>query len=229
MSKNESIRIYKFGDDELWQMADALAGSMLRDAADFATRMVTSPRIAEITALSTQFKNLPTDPELLGIISTATEVKDATALDLRKKVSTVRSMAATKFGENGKFRTFDFGALADLPDTDLYRTAKRVARVGTGFLADLASEGLTAAMLADIVTLATTLDTNIDTMEAAIENRDIKTQERVIVGNNLWNTMVKYADVGKSLFEFTDEARYNDYVLIETPAPKPPDTPSPTP
>jgi hypothetical protein len=229
MSKNESVRDYNISDDELWQKGDALVASMQRDATDFATRMVTGARTAEITALSTQFKNLPTDPELLGVITTATEVKDATALDLRKKVSTVRNMAITKFGETGKFKTFDFGELARLPDSDLYRTAKRVARVGTGFLADLASEGLTAAMLADIVTLATTLDTNIDTMEAAVENRDIKTQERVIVGNNLWNTMVKYANVGKSLYEFSDEARYNDYVLTDTPSPLQTDTATPTP
>ncbi len=227
MSKNELIRDYTIGDDEVWQQADSLVQSMQRDATDFAARMVDATRIAEITTLSTQFKNLPTDPELLGIISTATEIKDATALQLRQKISSVRNMAETKFGNNGKFRTFDFGELSRLPDSDLYRTAKRVVRVGTSFLADLASEGLTAAMLTQITTLATTLDTNIDTMEAAVENRDIKTQERVTVGNSLWAAMVKYANVGKSLYEFTDEAKYNDYVLTPSAAPTPPATPNP--
>ncbi|MCX6209878.1 MAG: hypothetical protein NTZ59_10410 [Bacteroidetes bacterium] len=226
MSKNESVRDYKFGDDELWQKADALVGSIQRDIADFAPRKVDAVRIGEIATIVTQFKNHPTDQELLGVVSTATETKDATALELRKKLSAVRNMAVTKYGQNGKYKTFDFGALSELPDTDLYRTAKRVVRVGTSFLVELASEGLTAAMLTEITTLATTLDTNLDTMEAAIENRDIKTQERVAIGNNLWNTMVKYANVGKSIYEFTDEARYNDYVLIDDSTP--PNTP-PTP
>jgi glucose-6-phosphate isomerase len=88
--------------------------------------------------------------------------------------------------------------------------------VGTSFLADLASEGLTAAFLTEITNLADKLDKQIDDMEAANENRDIKTQERVVLGNNLWNTMVKYANIGKSLYEFSDEARYNDYVLTES-------------
>jgi hypothetical protein len=212
------------GDDTLWQKADALAASMQRDIADFTIRRVDAARISEVTSIVTDFKNHPTDQELLGLVSTATEIKDATALELRKKISTVRNIAATKYGENGKFRTFDFGPLSDLPDTDLYRTARRVVRVGTSFLADLASEGLTAAMLTEITTLATSLDSNIDAMEATIENRDIKTQERVIIGNKLWNTMVKYANVGKSIYEFTDEARYNDYVLIDE-APDAPPTP----
>jgi hypothetical protein len=225
MSKNESIRDFNISDDELWQKGDALVGSMQRDAADFATRKVDATRINEIATLNDKFKNLPTDPELLGLISTATEVKDATALELRKKISAVRSMAETKFGNNGKFRTFDFGALADLPDSDLYRTAKRVVRVGNSFLSDLASEGLTTAMLTDITNLAITLDTNIDGVAAAEENRDIKTQERVNTGNALWALMVKNANIGKSLYEFTDEARYNDYVLTDASPPKD-DTPT---
>lgn len=222
MPKDESIRVYNFSDDVLWQKADSLVGSMQRDIADFALRKVDAPRINEIVLLVTQFKNHPTDQELLGLVSTATEIKDAAALELRKKISSVRNMALTKFGNNGKFRTFDFGELARLPDSDLYRTAKRVVRVGTSFLADLLSEGLTAAMLTEITTLATSLDTNLDAMEAAIENRDIKTQERVNIGNNLWKTMVKYADVGKSIYEFSDEARYNDYVLIDESPDAPP-------
>ena len=216
MSKIESVRSYNIGDDVVWQKADSLFGCMQRDATSFLTRGIDAARMDEIAAANTIFKNLPTDPELLGIISTATEIKNATALELRKKIATVRSMAATKYGDNGKYKTFDFGSLADLPDSDLFRTAKRVVRVGTTLLAELASEGLNASMLTEITTLANTFDANLDTLGSAIENRDLETQNRVIAGNNLWALMVKYADVGKSLFEFTDEARYNDYVLTDT-------------
>lgn len=216
MSKNELPRDYKVGDDELMQKADSLVGSMQRDVTDFATRKVDAARINEIISQNDAFKNYPTDPELLGVISTVTEAKDAIALQLRQKIAAVRNMAETKYGNNGKYRTFDFGELSGLSDSDLFRTARRVVRVGSIFLTDLASEGLTAALLTEITTLATSLDTKIDEMDAAIEIRDIKTQERVILGNKLWNTMVKYANIGKSLYEFTDEARYNDYVLTES-------------
>ena len=197
------------------QKADSLVRSMQRDAADFAMRKVDNTRINEIVTLNDSFKDFATDQELLGSISSATEIKDATAFELRKQLSTVRSMAATKYGNTGRFRTFDFGELSALNSEELFRTAKRVVRVGTGFLADLASEGLTAAILANITTLATTLDSNIDDVAGAEENRDIKTQERVELANNIWNKMVKYASIGKSLYEFTDEARYNDYVLTD--------------
>ena len=55
------------------------------------------------------FKNLPTDEELLGVVTTAAELKDATILEVRKRLSSERNMAGTKFGNNGKYKTFAFG------------------------------------------------------------------------------------------------------------------------
>jgi hypothetical protein len=208
MSKNESARIYNLGDDSLMQKGDSLVGTMQRDADDFITRNVDNARFNEIAILSTAFKNFQIDQELLGPVTTDTEAKYATELVLRQKFSTIRSMATTKFDNNDKYKTFDSVELSSLSNEDFFRTSKRVARVGNGFLADLASEGLTALILTDVTSLATTLDINMYT-------RDIKTQEIIELGNNLWNAMAKHANKGKSIFEFTDQARYNDYVLID--------------
>lgn len=218
MATKEIVRKYRCSDDELAQKADGLVDSMTRDTADFATRKVDATRIAEVTTLSNQFKNYPTDKELQGAVTVATEIKDATKKDLVEKLSKVRNMAETKYGKSGKFKTFGFGELSRLKDDILFKTSKRVVRVGTTLLAELATEGLTAAQLTEISTVGATLDTNIDAIEAAEENRDIKTQERIIIGNNLWDKMVTYANIGKSLFEFKDEARYNDYVLTDAPS-----------
>lgn len=215
MPQNEEQRDYKMGDDELMQAADSLVKSMERDADAFAKRNIDASRREEIAKTNKEFKDLPTDPELLALITIATEQKDATALEVRQMMSSVRNMAETKYGKTGKYKTFNFGELSSLPDSDLFRTAKRVVRVGTKLLTELASEGLTDDILKQIATLANTLDERIDLVEDAIEERDIKRQERVRIGNKLWALMVKYANVGKSIFEFTDEARYNDYVLTE--------------
>ncbi len=223
MATKEIVRKYNCGDDVLAQKADGLVDSMKRDAAEYATRNVDATRTSEISTLATQFKDFPTDAELQGAVTTATEIKDANVALLYQKIDSVRSMAETKYGNSGKYRTFAFGQLSRIPHSDLFRTAKRVVRVGTTFLSELASEGLTAALLTEIGTLGATVDLNLDAMEAAVENRDIKTQERIILGNALWDKMVTYANIGKSLFQFKDEARYNDYVLTDAP-PTPPET-----
>jgi len=200
---------------------------MNRDAADFATRKVDATRIAEVTTLSTQLKNFPTDKELQGALIVATEVKDATKKDLLVKLNNVRGMAETKYGKSGKYKTFSFGELSRIPDEKLFSTAKRVVRVGTSLLAELATEGLTAAQLSEISSVGAILDNNLDAIEAAEENREIKKQDRIIIGNNLWDKMVINANIGKSLFQFKDEARYNDYVLTDAPPSTPPTPPTP--
>ena len=215
MALNEEKRNYNFGDDVLMQKADKIVITMQRDGDAFASRNVDATRRDEIAKTNQQFKDLPTDPELLGLITTATEVKDAGAMNVRIKISSVRNMAETKYGNTGKYKIFNFGELSDLPDEDLFRTAKRVVRVGRSVLSDLASEGLTNDLLNEIAALATSLDDNIDKVAEAKENRDIQKQVRVRMGNRLWDLMVKYANIGKSIFEFNDEARYNDYVLTE--------------
>lgn len=215
MALNEEKRNYNFGDDVLMQKADKLVLTMQRDADAFASRNVDAPRRDEIAKTNQQFKELPTDPELLGLITTATEAKDADSKNLKIKISSVRNMAETKYGKTGKYKIFNFGELSALSDEDLFRTAKRVVRVGRSVLSDLASEGLTDDLLNEIAELANGFDDKIDKVAEAVENRDIQSQERVRMGNRLWDLMVKYANIGKSLFEFTDEARYNDYVLTE--------------
>ena len=37
--------------------------------------------------------------------------------------------------------------------------------------------------------------------------------ETADMGNKLWKTLVKYANIGKNHFEFTNEATYNNCVL----------------
>lgn len=43
--------------------------------------------------------------------------------------------------------------------------------------------------------------------------RVIATQNRVLAGNSVYAELVRLCDIGKTLFQDSDEAKYNDYVL----------------
>jgi hypothetical protein len=104
-----------------------------------------------------------------------------------------------------------------ISDADFYRLAKRVVRVSTKYLSDLESQGLTADQVAALQTQVKNFDDSIDAIEEAIEIRDTETQERINKGNALWAEMSKLASVGKSVYEDTNEAKFNDYVLMPSP------------
>lgn len=221
-TKKPSVRDYKFSDGQIKQSADGIVVCVQRDAASFATRGVTAATVTTFSGTITSFDNVPTDEELLGPVIVATENKDIIAENLRVGVRTVRTMAENKYGANAAlYRTFGFDGLSEVSDEQLYRVAKRVSRVATAQLAGLASEGLTAAFITNLTGMATSFDTAIDVQEDAINARDLKTQERIDKGNLVYKEMVRLCNIGKDLFSTTDEAKYNDYVIYNTPSAKP--------
>lgn len=214
MPTKVETRLYSMADGELKQKADGLKTTITRDLADFATRNITATQVTAYQTIIDVFDNTTTDEELLGGVTVATGTKNTIADNTRKAIRAIRGMAETAYGGKGKYSIFGFEDLSKLTDADLYRLAKRVVRVGGKLFADLAAEGLTQAQLTALDALAKSFDTAIDAVGEAIETRDLETQDRIIKGNTLWQEMLRLAAIGKSLYEDTNEAKFNDYVLI---------------
>jgi hypothetical protein len=214
MPTKVETRLYSMADADLKQKADGLKATITRDLADFAKRNITATQVTAYEALIDAFDDASTDEELLGEVMVATDAKNVIAENTRVAIRAIRGMANTAYNGKGKYRIFAFEELTKLTDADLYKLAKRVVRVGGKLFTDLAAQGLTQAQLTDLDNLAKSFDTAIDAVEEAIENRDLETQDRIIKGNTLWQEMLRLAAIGKSLYEDTNEAKFNDYVLI---------------
>jgi hypothetical protein len=216
--KKVSVRDYQFSDGVLKQKADDVVGSVQRDLTSFSTRGVSATTVTNLQTLITAFDNTQTDEELQGALSVTTDAKNVLADSLKLAIAVVRSMAENKFGvESALFRSFAFDGMSVMSDEQLYRLGKRVIRVATAQLTQLASEGLTAAVITNLTSITTNFDTSIDVQQEAVKNRDIKTQDRVEKGNAVYKEITRLCNTGKSIFVNTDEAKYNDYVIYNTP------------
>jgi hypothetical protein len=143
-----------------------------------------------------------------------TNVKNDAAKQLKKAIILVRNMAEIAFNGKGKYNSFGFENLSRLTDMELCRMCGRVVRLGNKLFAPLAQQGLTKAMLDNVTTLASQFLEAINEMDKAAEDRELEAQNRVEKGNLLWKETSILASIGKNLFEDTNEAKYNDYVLI---------------
>jgi hypothetical protein len=217
MSQSIITRSYPFADGELKQKADGLATTLTRDLPDLAARKITDGFIKHLRELTTNFDEHSTDQELLGLVQEATTKKNATRRQAEIAIRSIRNMADITWGSSGKYKNFGFEEMTELTDADFYRLAKRVVRMSTKYLPDLEPQGLTTDQIAALQTLAKGFDDDIDAIEDAIETRDTETQERINKGNTLWAEMSKLASVGKSVYEDTNEAKFNDYVLMPSP------------
>jgi hypothetical protein len=206
-------RTYKMADADLKQMADSLVSRMTRDAADFAIRNIDSSKVDVLKMLVNQFDNSSTDPELHGLVIAASEAKDAIIQSIRKAVRNIRNMAITAYDRVGKYYTFGFIDTYNSSNDDVYHLAKRVARVATKLMPELAAHGLTAAHVSTLEALAKQLDDALGAMDDAMINRSIEAINRIERGNALWAEMQRFAFIGKSLYDDSNQAKYNDYML----------------
>ncbi len=204
-------------DAELKQAADLSVIHVKRDLTEFSTRMIDAAYLKTYEALIEDFAAYPNDIELHGLVMVATEAKDALAEGLRVSIRPVRSMAEEQYHGGGLYKCFGFEKMNERTDVQLIRLGRKVVRVGTRLLEQLAGQGLTTGILSGIGAQAISLDDAIEAREEAIEAREIATQERIKTGNALYGAYVRICNIGKSLFADTNEAKYNDYVINDRP------------
>lgn len=226
MSAKEVIRNYHFEDGVLSTEASRIKNDVKRDLDDFAKRGITPDTLTDFQTAIDAFNDYPTDEELAGPAITATEDKNKLVTSIHEQVASIRDMAERQYHETGKYKTFGFEGMDKMSDPSLYRLALRVVRVGNKLLSELAGKGLTQAILDDLKKTATNFDAALEAQSDAQEDRDLATQQRILLGNALYAILAELASVGKSLYQNTNEAKYNDYVLYQEESGTPPVPPT---
>ena len=210
-------RKYKMSDASLIQTSDNILGSANRDLAELAAYGVDAAKLTAIEALRDTFSNTPTDEEFMGDMMIATDARNLKAEAVRNTIRPIAARFAVKFGEqSGQYRALRADNLSQQRNDELVRTARAVSRRATLHLADLASEGLTAAIITDLDSKIQLHDDAIDAQIDAVKNRDIAVDGRIKNGNELYNALIKLAEYGKAAWFNVNEAKYNDYIVNES-------------
>ena len=219
MVKQQVVRLYKFSDAKLGTLTKEKIAFMRRDLTFFAGYNITTTQINALETATTNFQNFATNVEFENIQVEKTEFKDVKAEQLRIAIRNVMSRVVLKYPEtSAKYKQFGTAELTKQTDSNLLITGKRVVRVGTSLLTDLAGNGLTAALLTPITTLCNEFEIALIDQKVAIANQDIFQEDRVEMGNALYETLVKYTNTGQSIWVSTDVAKYNDYIIYNTPS-----------
>ena len=226
MKKEMATRNFNLTDGVLKQKADEFLLLMDRDAQEFSERGYNSAAKTAYMAAIEVVNSFSSDETLEGEKMILTENKNAARRILEKSMRTIFNMAANKFGlQSAQYRAFGPGDISQQPDAELARTYKVMVKAANKTLADLSSEGLSQENITALIDQGTLFDETIDALAEGISDRDIATESRVEALNNLYALLSKYAGIGQVIFYETNEAKYNDYVIYDTPSGMPPEVP----
>ena len=218
MKKKEVKAKFSFSYAHLKQVADNTLQLLDRDIAEHTLRGFTVAKRLAFVKLINIFDAIPDDEQMVGIRESATKAKDDARAKLEKQMRTIFLMAKNVFsGDSGKYKEFGSADLTAQTDEEIVRTAKIMVSTATKYLTQLDDEGLTTAMITTLSNTKKELDDAIDTKIKAISSRDVTTENRIEAANNLYEMIVKYSDIGKDIFVEINEAKYNDYVIYDTP------------
>jgi hypothetical protein len=224
MKKKEVFRDYKFSDAKLVTVCNEKTIFFKRDKTEFEGYGIMGTDINQFENQVELFADTTTDIEFLNDKVEDNAAKTVIAEALRVTIRNVMGRVVLKYPENtARYRKFGAGATAKQTDAELLATARRVVRVGTSMLADLAEQGVTIELLQKVTDVRTQLKTKIDEVDDAVSERDIQQEARVEAGNALYAVLVKYTSTGQSIWATSNVAKYNDYVLYNTPSGGPED------
>lgn len=219
MKKNEVQRIYNFSDGNLVTIGKEKLAFMRRDMTAFSSFGLSEVNFTALETALNVFSETITDIEILNEQVESTLLKDEKAEAVRVAIRAIMTRVDLKFGAGtAKYKKFGTEALSHQSDSELLVVAKRVVRVGREYLNDLSENGLTEAMLSSLSDLRDSFESLLIDQKLKIGERDILQEDRVEEGNAIYRTLSTYTATGLSIWATSDVAKYNDYVIYNTPS-----------
>ena len=192
-----------------------------RDLAQLEAYGISAELLEKANALGEQLVNFPTDAELEGQQMIATTERNSEAEKLRNAIRRILSRVGYVFGNKSEvYAQFRSKSLATQKMTALAEVGMRVSRLFDLLQADLINQTFTAMEIDAFNEQLLTYTESIDTQERAKKNRDLATQQRRSIAGTLYYELQYICNVGKQVWRGVNEAKYNDYLLYDSPPKK---------
>ncbi len=201
-------------DADLCMFASNLVVFMTRDSVEFAAKGVDAAAITALEALGNAFEVFPNDAYYKNDVTISVEAKNVNRENCQVQMRAIIGCAKIKWGSNSaQVKRFNAGKMTISSDRSFLTLARQCVTLATDYLADLAAQGLTQAMIDSLASEAQLMENEMNNISEKEALRDLKTQERINDGNELYGFVSQYCEIGKIIWQDVDQAKYNDYVI----------------
>ena len=207
-------RGYSFSDGTLSELGDDLVDNATRDSIQMTTFGYNAAKLATLTAKITAFKEFPGDAYYTGLMMIATATKNNAIKEMGVAGHEIVQRGIIRWGENSaEERTFGFKGYAGMKEPEKINACRDAHKFATDNLDEMTDQGLTEDILEAFKAKIDAADAAFSAKRKSVRNRDAAVDTRIKMGNELYAELVKLAGTGKTIWENTNEAKYNDYVI----------------
>ncbi|MBK7987904.1 MAG: hypothetical protein IPK11_13560 [Ignavibacteria bacterium] len=213
MAQEMPKRMFSASDDALLSRAVNMQQAAVTYQTQLADYGFTA---AMITALDTAIEEaivFPTDEIKLLEITEATQLADAKEEELREAIRAIVTRAILVWGEKSvRVAQFRAETLSKQTREILRGTAGRVVDMANRYATELATKGVTPAMIAAVTTASDELKTAISNLMDAEDSRRDASEERVSKLNGIYEMLQELSVAGKNAFA-DDPVAYYEFVI----------------
>ncbi|MEM7105987.1 MAG: hypothetical protein AAF502_22820 [Bacteroidota bacterium] len=217
MKKQAVHRAYNIPDADLYLQCMERLNYAKRDIGAFKTYGYNADKLKAFARLCERFSKLPSDDELVGSQMLTTEKKNVTAEKVKSAIRTIMTRVATKYSNrSGRYRRFGTAKMGDMTDAQLLFCGRRVARVSRQQMDFLVETGLKDDHVIRLLEACKAFENALNIQQDKVADRDISVENRVDLGNKMYEEMVSICNIGKDIWAETNKAKYENYVIYES-------------
>ncbi len=217
MKKQSIIRQYNFPDADLYLQCLEVIKYARRDKKQFGDYGIDLIKLKQIQDRCKKFQQLPNDDELVGDQMIVTEKKYKAAEQLKTAIRSLMMRVAMKFNNRtGRYRKFGTAKMGDMTDAQLLLCGRRVIRVARQQLDFLGEVGMNENIIGRVQDACQKFENAIHIQQDKLHDRDIAVENRVKIGNQIYDEYVNLCNIGKDIWAEKDPVKYENYVIYES-------------
>jgi len=212
--ESTDFRKYNMTNSELAMFVSNLVQSMKRDETELNTKGITPTMRNELEDMGNEFEVFPNDVYYRADVMIAVDSKNESRSKCEIMLREIVGIAAIKWGERSpQVKRMDAGRMTKMGDKVFVTMVRFALFAAEEYLPELAAYGLTQGKIDALAAELALMETAMLDIAKFAMIRELKAIERQSMANDLYKTAARYCEAGKIIFQDTDLAKYDTYVI----------------
>lgn len=214
MIKKELKTKFNMSYADLSAISKQKVDTMLRDVVEFEGFGISQSELSQFFNEVRALDKFRSDDDLRGCVTQAVNERNKQQDSVLHEIRILVSYLLRVYKQdNPIFTRMRILGLSQLSSSQLFRTGESLYNTLVDVLPIVEPYGVSQAMLDSFYTVLQDFSDKIAKVNNAINERNQFTHERKKIANTIYDKLIVYTRIGRTIWENSNEALYNDYII----------------